>query len=155
MYVKDVMSSPVLTCRTSDTAADCARLMRDANRGFLPVVDAGGRLTGVVTDRDLVTRALAVGLRDAPVGTLATKDVVACRPDDELRMAEEALAHRKTSRIVVAEAGRPVGVLSLADLAQVEDPARFVALYGEVTQREAPRVLASGARSAGPVTWLV
>jgi len=156
MHLRDVMSAPPVTCRSTDTAEECARLMKETNRGFLPVVDAAGRLCGAVTDRDLATRILAVGgAPKEPVGTFATHDVVACRPDDELWVAEEALARERKSRLVVAERGFPIGVVSLADLAQVLDPPRFSQLYVAVTQRESTRILASGARAGGDVTFLV
>jgi CBS domain-containing protein len=151
MLCRDVMSKDVAVCRETDTVDHCARVMRDRNVGFLPVVDARGLVNGLVTDRDLTVRVLAEDLSLAtPVGTVMTRDVRVCRSTDPLRTAERHMAEVKRSRLVVVDAaGRCVGVISLSDVAEADTRAHAGHLLYEVTQgaRRTART-----RSAGPAT---
>lgn len=155
MKIRKVMTAPVVTCDVNDSIQRCAQLMRDHNVGFMPVVNGTGDVVGVVTDRDLAIRALAEARpATTPVQAFLSGDVVACRADDELWFAEETLARSQKIRLVVTEDGMAVGVVSLADLGQVEDHDRFGRLYQVVTQRETSRPLAKSAL-ASPVTWII
>jgi CBS domain-containing protein len=139
MQCSDLMKGGVQSCRAGDSVADVAAMMRDLNVGFVPVVDDDGRAVGTITDRDLATRVVAsrLGL-DTPVRDVMTTPVVTCRPHDDLRTAERLMGSRKKSRIVVAdEMGRPVGVISLSDVAIADGGTRAGALLRSVAQREA------------------
>jgi CBS domain-containing protein len=122
MRVEEVMSS-AKCCQESDSIIECARLMRDDNIGFVPICDASGKPVGAVTDRDLVLRVLAEGRRvDEKISGCMTRNVVACRLGDDLRDAERLMRERRTSRVMVCdEQGKLVGVISLQDVAQLED----------------------------------
>lgn len=139
MLCREVMKSDPITCRESDTIGWCAQLMRDFNTGFLPVIDRENRLVGVITDRDIVLRAVAEGRPgSADVGTIMTPEPIDCRADDPLRIAERRMANGQKSRIVVTDAERRcVGVISLSDIAQAESRRRAGEVLKEVTRREA------------------
>ena len=139
MLCREVMNTKVVVCTEGDTAADCARLMRDGCLGFVPVVDGGGQVSGVVTDRDLALRVVAEGLPpDTPLATIMTRDVRICRPWDSLRAAERKMAAVRKSRLVVAdEDGGCAGVISLSDVAQADTRALAGHVLYEITQREA------------------
>ena len=136
MLCREVMSKNVVSCRETDTVDHCARVMRDKNVGFLPVLDARGMVNGLVTDRDLTVRVLAEDLSLAtPVGSVMTRDVRVCRAMDPLRAAERHMAEVKRSRLVVVDdAGRCVGVISLSDVVQADTRAHAGHVLYEVTQ---------------------
>lgn len=137
MQCSDVMVRDVHTCRESQTIADCARLMRANNVGFVPIVDRDGNVLGTVTDRDLVIRALAEGAKPkTKVSEVMSKALVSCRADEDLAAVEQRMGEAKKSRILVLDGRRCVGVISLSDIAQREQDARSGALLRQVTRRE-------------------
>ena len=141
MLCKDVMKKKVFVCQEDDTVAQCARIMRDQNIGFIPIVDAEGLVSGVVTDRDLAVRVLAEELPlEMPLGVIMTRDVRICRAKDTLRMAERKMAAVKRSRLVVVDdAKHCVGVISLSDVAQADNRTHAGHVLYEVTQRKPAR----------------
>lgn len=143
MLCRDVMSRKVAVCYEGNTVTDCAQLMRDRKIGFVPVLDGGGQVVGIVTDRDLALRVVAEKrAADTPVTAIMTRDVRVCRPWDTVRTAERKMAAVRKSRLVVAdEDGGCVGVISLSDVAQVDTRAFAGHVLYEITQREArPRL---------------
>ena len=139
MLCRDVMNKDVVVCAEGDTVAECARLMREHCIGFVPVVDGGGQVSGVVTDRDLALRVVAEGRpANTTLRTVMTPDVRICRPWDSLRAAERKMAAVRKSRLVVAdEDGCCAGVISLSDVAQADTRALAGHVLYEITQREA------------------
>ncbi len=119
----DVMKRDVECCRSEETAASVARIMRQRNVGFVPVCNDAGAVRGVLTDRDLVLRVVAER-RDPDVTRaeqVLTPEVVFCSPEDRLEHAEKQMARHKKSRILcVDDQKRPLGVISLSDVARVE-----------------------------------
>ena len=116
--VRDVMNGDIVTLPRSAPVIDAARRMRDADIGDVLVVD-GPKLTGVVTDRDIVVRAIAEG-KDPQSTTLAdvcSGDVVTVAPDDSIDHAAQVMRERAVRRLPVVEGGTPVGVVSLGDVA--------------------------------------
>jgi CBS domain-containing protein len=116
--VKDAMTSSPATATPSQTLAEAARLMKEQDIGSVPVVD-GSRLVGVLTDRDIVVRAVAEGgdPRTVQVGEVASHDVVTVRPDDDLDEALRLMAQHQIRRLAVVEDGQLVGVVAQADVA--------------------------------------
>jgi len=141
MLCRDVMKKKVFVCLEDDTVAQCARIMRDQNIGFIPIVDDEGLVSGVVTDRDLAVRVLADELPlEMPVGVIMTRDVRICRAKDTLRTAERRMAEVKRSRLVVVDDARHcVGVISLSDVAQADNRTHAGHVLYEVTQRKPAR----------------
>ncbi|WP_437783669.1 CBS domain-containing protein [Sorangium sp. So ce1097] len=146
MLCREIMTREVQCIMADDTIRTAARKMRDANVGFLPVCDEAYRVLGTLTDRDLAVRVLA---DNRPLSTRAgdvmTRQVIACRPDDDVLRAEQLMGHHHKSRVLCTEAdGRLVGVISLSDIAQREDDRNTAQTVRRVTeQREA----AHGARA--------
>jgi CBS domain-containing protein len=107
-------------CVTPETPVnEAARLMEAEDVGALPVLD-GERLVGMVTDRDIVVRAVAQGKdpRGMPVREIASSDLVSVRPDDDLSDALQLMAGNQVRRLpVVDDDDHLVGILSQADLA--------------------------------------
>lgn len=124
MKCRDLTYGTVVCCGDSFTAEDCARLMKTRDIGFVPVTDESGSLVGTVTDRDLCLRIIADGRGlETPLRQVMTEGVVTCHPDDELEVAERKMAQYQIQRIVVAEDGHCVGVISLQDMMQQEESA--------------------------------
>jgi CBS domain-containing protein len=117
--VGDVMVKNVETVESTASVIDAAQRMRDANVGVLPVVE-GGRLRGIVTDRDLVTRGMARGTDPfgIKIGELATRDFVAARPDWSQERAMDAMTRHHIGRLpVVDDNDRVIGIVTLGSLA--------------------------------------
>ena len=123
--VKDVMTSAPITLPTNALASDAARLMKDQDIGDVLVVD-GDNVRGIVTDRDLVVRVIAEGrdAMDTPVGEICSTDIKAVRPDDPVDEAIRVMRMQALRRLPVTQNGKPVGVLSIGDLAMERDRAR-------------------------------
>jgi CBS domain-containing protein len=116
--VRDVMIGSVLTIEADRPLREAAQLMRDGNVGVLPVVD-NGQLRGIVTDRDLVVRAMAEGMDgSAPVASCATWNIVCARADSTIAEAMEVMADSQIGRLPVVDAdNRVIGIVTLSSLA--------------------------------------
>jgi CBS domain-containing protein len=139
MRCQDMMRRPVRYTHPGEVVQSAARAMRDANIGFLPVCDDGGRLVGVLTDRDIAVRVCAEGKSAAKVAVaeVMTSPAVACHPQDDLSTATDLMArHRKSRVLVVDDHGIAVGVISMSDVARTDALAAARAL-GAVASREA------------------
>lgn len=138
MRCSEIMRRDVKCAVDHDTVRDAARLMRDANVGFLPVCNHEGKVIGTLTDRDIVTRAIADrGSLEVHVRDVMTKEAVSVRPDDPVELAERVMRERQKSRVIcMDDEGRPAGVISLSDLVKIDedDAARTL---GQVARREA------------------
>ena len=123
--VQEAMTSNPAAITPDTTAQEAAQLMKSEDVGALPVVE-DGRLTCVITDRDLAIRAVAEGAgADTPVRDLASKDVVTIDPQQSLEEAARLMAKHQVRRLpVVEEDGRLVGMLAQADVAKHADDAR-------------------------------
>lgn len=139
MKCRDLMLTQIFRCRETDSAVHCATLMRDAQLGMVVVVDALDRVVGLVTDRDLVMRVLAANRPyTTPLSEVMTGGpLVTFDPEEEVSALEQRMAEAHKSRaIAVDERGRCAGVISLSDLAQVEESMRTGRLVQQVTSRE-------------------
>ena len=138
--VKDVMISNVVTIDAAATLLQAAETMRDANVGMLPVM-AGDVLRGIVTDRDLVIRAMTRDVRpsEAYVGDCLTEPPRCAEPDWSLDEAMEEMARQQVGRLpIVDPGGRIIGVVTLSSLA-LRSPRQQEALETaqEVSRRSA------------------
>lgn len=117
--VRDAMTDRPRAVSPETPVSQAAELMESEDVGALPVLE-GDQLTGMVTDRDIVIRAVAKGKdpRGMPVREVATKDVVAVRPDADLSEALRIMASHQVRRLpVVDDDNRLVGVIAQADVA--------------------------------------
>lgn len=139
MQCQEIMKREVECVTPQTTVQDAARKMRDQNVGFLPVCENGMKVIGTITDRDLAVRVLAEGKPPSQqVKEFITREIVACRPSDDIRQAEQLMANKHKSRILcIDDGGRLVGVISLSDIAQVEDAGRTAETMKRVSEREA------------------
>jgi CBS domain-containing protein len=130
--VQEAMTSNPTAITPDTTAQEAARLMKSEDVGALPIVE-DGRLTYVITDRDLAVRGVAEGLgTETPVSELASKDLVTIDPQQSLEEAARLMAQHQVRRLpVVEEDGRLVGMLAQADVAQ----AGHDTLTGDVVQK--------------------
>ena len=119
MNVRDVMTSNPRTVSPGDSIQVAARIMKEEDVGVVPIVD-NGRTVGIVTDRDIVIRAVAEGGSDRAVREIATTDLVFVKPDSSTREAEKLMSERQIRRLPVVENGRLVGIISLGDIAVKE-----------------------------------
>ena len=119
---------PVVVEGTTDVLV-CARLMENREIGTVGVV-MDGRLSGVLTDRDIVTRAVARNRdpRPIPVSELATSDVITVPGDATVEEAEQRMTKHAVRRLfVVDDEGHPVGIISVDDLTAFRYPKSVVA----------------------------
>lgn len=121
--IRDVMTPEPVTVRSTTSLEQAARRMRDAGIGDVIVLD-GEQITGILTDRDIVVRAVAEG-RDpgqTPVGEVASRELTTITPDETVDAAVALMRERSIRRLPVVESGRPIGIVSLGDLALERDP---------------------------------
>ena len=119
MKLRDVMTNPVVRIHPDETVAVAARTLTHYNIGALPVCGNDGRVCGLVTDRDLVTRCLASGRSPGttPVRDVMTTKIVSAKPDMDTSMAASLMGREQIRRLPVLENGRLCGMVSLGDLA--------------------------------------
>ncbi len=122
MHVRDVMSHPAITCPVDSALDAAARLMWEYDCGVVLVVSDDGRLGGIVTDRDICLAAYMhhKPLHLIPLAKAMVKPVISVHEEDGAESAEQLMRENRIRRLAVVDAaGRPVGVLSLDDLAQL------------------------------------
>jgi len=129
-------------CLPTDTVSAAAQLMREENVGSIPVIDnkTDQKLLGIVTDRDLAVQVVAnvCDSRSTRVADVMTRQVITCRPDDDLQVAFEAMAKYQLRRIpVVDDDFRIVGIISQADIAtRIDHPVMTAEVVKEISQPE-------------------
>lgn len=125
MKLREIMTNSVVRINPEESVAVAARTLARYNIGILPVCGGDGRLYGVVTDRDLVTRCIASGRLPAstPVREVMTTGVVYAAPDMDTVAAARLMGHQQIRRLPVLENGRLCGMVSLGDLANREETA--------------------------------
>jgi CBS domain-containing protein len=126
MKIRDVMTPDAVAAHPGTTLMAAAEMMRLLNVGSLPVVE-GERVVGIVTDRDIVVRGLALGFnpRSASVADVMTRNVLTCSVDDDVEDVAQQMRDLQVRRLlVVDERERLLGIVSLGDLAmEMEDQA--------------------------------
>ncbi|KUO14993.1 CBS domain-containing protein [Streptomyces dysideae] len=121
--VAEIMTPDPVTVSEKTPVAEVARLMREKNIGDVIITEAE-HVRGLVTDRDLVVRAIAEH-RDpdsTTVGEVCSSDLVTCSPQDRIDQAVQLMREHTLRRLPVVEGDRVVGALSLGDLAVERDP---------------------------------
>lgn len=119
MKIKDIMTTPAKTCTADTNVAAAAAEMLDADCGILPIVDDKGTLVGVVTDRDMF---IALATRDkqasqVTVGDVVHRQVLSCRPDDDVQTALATMKQHRIRRLPVEGFGGIVaGIVSMNDI---------------------------------------
>ena len=120
MNIRDVMTTNPRSVAPGDPIQDAARIMRDEDTGVVPVVD-NGKPVGVITDRDIVVRAVAEDRElNRPVRDIVTTELVAVHPDMSVQEATELMSEHQVRRLPVIDNDRLVGIVSIGDIAVKE-----------------------------------
>ena len=121
--IREVMTPDPTTCRPSDSAFDAARVMSEGDFGAVVIAEDGGEVRGIVTDRDIVVRAVAEGRdpKSTEIGEILTTDPTTLSPDQSLDDAVNSLRDSHVRRLPVVDGSKVVGIVSIGDLAQARD----------------------------------
>ena len=136
MKVREVMQSPAVCVGPGQSVESAAKVFERYHIGALPVCTSQGMLCGMLTDRDLVVRCLAMG--KLPSGTcvreIMTKQVISVSPDMDASVAAHLMGRKRVRGLPVVEHGKVRGILSLDDLAANEQIAYDAAdALGEIS----------------------
>ena len=119
--VQHLMGKHVVSCLEGDSLDRAAQIMWENDCGAVPVVDGSGRVTGMVTDRDICMAAYTQGrsLKEISVSTASAKGLLSIAPGDSVERAEQIMARGQVRRLPVINAdGRLVGLISVSDVAR-------------------------------------
>jgi CBS domain-containing protein len=118
MKARDFMTGSLLTCAPEDSVAQVAKLMRDRDTGDILIMD-GGKLAGIVTDRDIAIRVAARGRNPAevPIRDYMSKHVVTGQPQWDIDKIAKTMGKHQIRRLPILENGMLVGIVSLGDVA--------------------------------------
>jgi len=131
----EIMTRDVRTASPSTSLRDVGAMMREGDMGAVPVVD-GGKLVGIVTDRDIVVRAVAEGTDPStPVSEAMTSEIFSVGPDDFVFEAIRMMGDKQVRRIpVVSVSGELAGIISMADIAlEIEDQREIAEALEEIS----------------------
>jgi CBS domain-containing protein len=141
MLIKDVMTDRPMCCKPADKIDVVARLMMENDIGEIPVCDEG-RIVGVITDRDITCRVVAVGRTPEAVrvSEVMTKNVVTINEDATLEEAFDLMKEKLVRRLPVVDKGKVIGIVSQADMVAKSPTfkvARAIKSVSKKTRREA------------------
>jgi CBS domain-containing protein len=121
--IADVMTADPKVVPYDTPVVEVAQLMRNLDVGDVLVAD-GDQIYGIVTDRDITLRSTAAGQDPTAVsiGEICSRDVISVAPNDDVAEAVQLMQSKAVRRLPVVEGGRPVGIVSLGDLAVERDP---------------------------------
>jgi CBS domain-containing protein len=122
-YLREIMTQKPMALQASDSLSAAARTMHDENIGAIVVLESG-QICGILTARDIVVRALAEErqLAHTTVGEICSRELTTMSPTDTIGDAVAVMRDKAIRRLPVLEGGRPVGIVSLGDLAIQRDP---------------------------------
>lgn len=132
---REIMTGDVKIARCAMTLREVAGLMKSGDMGAMPVVEAG-RLVGIITDRDIVVRAIAEGRDSAtPIGEVMTTEIFSVKPDDFAFEAIRLMGDKQVRRVpVVNDAGELAGIIAMADIAlEMEDEREIAETLGDIS----------------------
>ena len=161
MKVADLMTREVRVCTIHDSLNAAARIMWDHDCGCAPVVDGHGRVVGIVTDRDICMAAYTQGLPldGIPIERVMSARVITCARGDDVETAHRLMRVHEVHRLPVVDSrGRPVGILSMSDLANhrqmdgagASDAAELAATLRAIRRRREPATAVSSNGDTAP-----
>lgn len=117
--LRNMMTQHVMTVNESQSVQEAAAIMSQYNIGAVPVVNSGGQMVGIVTDRDITLRTTAQGQNaQTPVSEVMTaQQMVKGTPDMDANQAAELMSQQQIRRLPIEENGQLVGMVALGDLA--------------------------------------
>lgn len=118
MKVRDLMTQNVRTCRPDSPLTEVARIMSEVNVGIVPVVD-GQKVVGMITDRDIVLRAVAQGrdVRSSVAKDCMSSPAITVAADTDAHKAANLMADKQIRRLAVVDGDRLTGIVALGDMA--------------------------------------
>jgi CBS domain-containing protein len=134
--IREIMTADPSTIEPDQSVVEAAKIMKQEDAGVVPVTE-NGRLTGMVTDRDIAIRVVAEGKdpRSIAVREVASQNLVTIDPEQDLDEALRLMAQHKVRRLpVVEEDGRLVGVVAQADVARKGDDKKTGQVVEEISQ---------------------
>jgi CBS domain-containing protein len=145
MKIEHLMTREVQTCHPADPLTNAAQKMWDHDIGSLPVIDDGGNVVGMITDRDICMAAYTQGrtLSEIPVVIAMSKELFGCSLNDSIKDAEESLRSHQIRRLpVLSEDRKLLGIVSVSDI--VREAEREVGFKNrEVSTQEVTATLAT------------
>ncbi len=134
--VRELMTPDPEYVSAEDTLVTAAQRMRDADVGSLPICDADGQVTGIITDRDIVVKCIADGgdPTSATVGSIASDMVYTVGPDDQIENALTVMEDHQVRRLPIVENGKLVGMLAQADVARTMSEPRVGEVVEEISK---------------------
>ena len=135
MKVRELMTTEPVTVEPKPTLGEVATLMKQEDCGSLPVVE-GGRLVGIVTDRDIVVRGVAAGKdpKTQRVSEVMSANPVTIGPDNDVSDAEVKMADRQIRRLPVVEGGKLVGIIVTAQIARAGNERKVGETLKEISE---------------------
>lgn len=136
MQVREVMNTEIQTVSPDALLTDVAKMMREGDFGVVPVCRNDTEVIGMVTDRDIVVRAVAEAkdISTCRVQDVMTTDVLTCTETDDVEDVAQTMSERQVRRIVVLDAqGKLTGIVSLGDLA-LEDEHEAGHALGDISE---------------------
>ena len=120
MKISEIMSGRVVSIEQSEYVSAAARVLKRCNIGALPVCDDKGRLRGMITDRDIVTRCVAAELdpEETRVSDIMSRGILTASPEDEVNQAAKRMSADQVRRLPVLEEGKLIGMVTLCDMAR-------------------------------------
>ena len=125
---REIMTRQVTTANRETSLRDAAVLMRDGDMGAMPIIERG-KLVGIVTDRDIVVRAVAEDKSaDTPIGEVMTAEIFSVKENDFVFEAIRLMGDKQVRRVpIVSETGELVGIIAMADVALETEDEREIA----------------------------
>lgn len=123
MKIRNIMTNPAIVANEHISVENAAKIMREHNIGSVPIVSDDGDIIGIVTDRDIVIRAIARGIspKKHKVSEIMTGHVTVVSPDTAIYKAAKIMADDKIRRLPVVEDNAVVGFVALGDVATAAD----------------------------------
>ena len=121
--IREVMTTDPITLPAGSAVTDAAQAMKQNNIGNVLVLNDGNEVTGIVTDRDITLRVVAEGLDPSAtkLDEICSSEILTLTPNDTVEAAIKLMKDKAIRRLPVVEGGRPVGIVSLGDLAVLGD----------------------------------
>jgi CBS domain-containing protein len=113
---------PLFHVDPTETVRQVARTMSERNIGCIAVIDDDGRLVGIFSERDVLTRIVAEGRNpdDTLVSNVMTKEIIVADPSDNVNDALQKMRDRNFRHLPVVKSGHLIGMISIRDLLQVD-----------------------------------
>ncbi|MGI6727608.1 MAG: CBS domain-containing protein [Anaerovoracaceae bacterium] len=118
MKVKDLMSNSIICARPETSIEQVAKQMRQADVGSIPICDDQDKVLGIITDRDIVVRALSSDENNKNAEDIMTQHPISATPNMDIHQAALLMAKNQIRRLPVVDNNRLIGYLSMADYAR-------------------------------------